>query len=288
MTMITTRYRLYVPRRRRRSGDTSVDIVPPTVNDATGTWRPSAITHLPNRGVETRFMFWNVRNSARGHFTQAAPHLHAPIGAQPMSATAWYRATGPGNGDPGSTVFTEAFSDDRDDFFDETPIEGVDPSASWHPPPDDDLVTTESAGARIDAKNRMELTQEFEHWLPIDVGSPTDDILTVDQRSAGGAMAAYRTPLGGADPGEVLIIPEGGLIIGDITFDGQGIIIGPNGEIMPIPPFEGPLQDIAMALTAHEVVSSISTGEDLSRLDLKAVMEHAQIILRAFEGQPEI
>lgn len=281
MTIVTTRYCRYEPRRRRRGGARIVDLVAPTVNDATGTWSVSAIDRITIDDGAFDFMFWNVRASARGNYTQDQPRgLTVPIGGTPMTVTAWYRATG-GSGGPGSpTIVTDTFSSDRDEFVDELAIQSVDPPTAWFPAPDDDLIGAADGGARVDAKDQILFVQDFERWVVLCAGSADADVLSVDKGAGGDAIATYRAPVGASIP-ELVIPPEGNLILGDVKIDGSGLIVRPDGSIVPIGPYDPAVRGALMALVSHDVLSRRLAGENIALVDVDDAVQRAVAVVEA-------
>ena len=248
MPSVTTSYRLYLGRRSRRRrrarGEAGfVDLLRPETNTVSGTYHPAAPSHLPyaadGTSVICPFLFWSVRGAAAGAYTSGDQHPEVALAGTDATVTAWYRHPGGGGGPGGGTlVEVDAFSLHVDDFVDETPIVRTDPAEAQGRGDDDNVVfTADSAvSAEVGANLGSDPQSSFETWAALLPGRSRGTVLFEDHKAAGFAIASYGRPVP-REPEEV-VYREGYQVIGNVTVDGGGWLIGPDGRPIPVGPWD--------------------------------------------------
>lgn len=291
MTTVTTQYRMFVPRRRRiGGGGAAIDLTSPNVNLVTGDYTafaPGPIeVHYPSlssSALLANFVFWSVRGSADGDFTQADSHLSVHTGSDPVTATAWYSL--PGSGGPGNggreELETDAFLVSQDDFVDPTPIQSVTPADAWdHSDVNEFVFTDREASTVVALDSVVDPLEHFERWYSLEgAATAAGSSLSVPQHDTGIAIATYRVPqshLPKFPPGEGI----GGTIVGGVARDGSGGIVI-NGIYHPIGPWNPMLAGIAVLQAAQGLQSKARL--EIQRAALRAIAEQAQTQIRQLE-----
>lgn len=289
MPNVTTQYRMFVPRRRRiGGGGATVDILPPSTNPVAAsdffTNAPQTIDVVYN-GEErpAHFIFWSVRGSADGEYTQGTTSLDAHLDSStPLQATAWYCLSGGGGGPGTPELETDAFLVDLDTFVDTTPIQSVSPAAAWdHSDAEEFVFTAESSD--VFAKNDVadDTSERFERWYTLEGGAvPAGQTLQVPQGDDGIAIATFRIPPRVGIP-PVNVPASGGTIVGGVAHDGSGGIIV-NGIYHPIGPWDPFLAGIAVLRAA--VALPAASRVRVEREALRAISAHATALQRQLDA----
>jgi hypothetical protein len=295
---VTTQFRMFVPRRRRiGGGGATVDILPAAVNLVSGDYTsiaPETIEiHYPSATDDPRaanFVFWSVRGSAQGEFTQDDPALVAHTGAGALSATAWYcLAAVPGGTNGGGTELeTDAFLVDQDAFVEPTPIASVTPADAWDHTDVDEFVFTSTESSDLQALDTViDPNEHFERWYALEGGAtPTSGRgLHVPQGDNGIAIATFRVP----PPVDLKPPPddhrEGGTIVGGVAHDGSGGIII-NGHFHPI----GPWDPMLAALSIYRAALGLRKDARLrvQREALRSISAEAQRLQSELKSESEV
>jgi hypothetical protein len=254
MPTVTTQYRMFVPRRRRiGGGGATVDILPSTPNFVSGDYTadaPGGIeVHYPLHESPPRtatFMFWSVRGSANGEYTQADAWLDAPTNGDPMTATAWYCLPGEGGGEGEVELETDAFLVNKEEFVEPTPIESVAPASAWDHSDVDEFVFTTDAAEVLALDSVVDPSEHFERWYSLEGdATASGKKLEVPAEDGGIAIATYRIPPSSSPrrPGGYGSIV--GQVVGGTAVDGEGGIII-NGVFHRIEPWSPFLAGIAV------------------------------------------
>jgi len=122
MTVVTTHYRTYTSRRRRRAGATAMDIAPPAITTVTnpGIYQALAfpsVSWIDGNGATqmANFAFWSVAGtSSTPGSVSFNPQLSVDVAGDPLTAVAWYVPNG--DGPPGIGWEIDAFDVDAGGF----------------------------------------------------------------------------------------------------------------------------------------------------------------------------
>jgi len=297
MPNVTTQYRMFVPRRRRISGGSMIDLVPSWSNLVTGDAHGSAPdtieVHYPTPQAdahEANFAFWSILGSSDGEYTDRpgtpgnAITVHTDTA--PVTMTAWYvYAGGGGNGTGQPELETDAFLVDQNTFVDPTPIQSVAPPDAWDHSDVSEFVFTANEASDVFALDTVvDPAEHFEKWYALEGGSvPAGQTLQVPKNDNGIAIATYRIPpvaqppkFGGSDEGVV------GIVVGGVSFDGGGGIIV-NGHYHPVPPWS----PFLAAMAVYEAATALpreSRGKVQTEA-LRAIVHAAQTMEKQVQAK---
>jgi hypothetical protein len=260
MPHVSIHYKMYVPaghHRQPRNANSEIELAPSGEVDVTnpGNVTPPYFAQLPyTLGGGSGFanlIFWSVTDGTNGKVHDASP-LTQPVGANPLTITAWYYPiSGPGL-PGGDAIIDDAFSAAKGDFIDDTFVTVTSNPALTSDANVIGVVPTSSAQTLVAAHSVASTPEPFAKWLSFGAGTAANDTLSVPAKSNGLAIAVYEKPDSVVnpikDPDSIGVIV--GTIIGGVAVDGGGAIII-NGKPHPVDPW-GPLiaQLIKSALVA--------------------------------------
>jgi hypothetical protein len=265
MPHISVHYKMYIPgghHRQPRNTSAELELAPSGEFDITnpGNATPNYFAQLPytlggGSGI-AGLVFWSITDGTNGKVYGASP-LTQPVGANPLTITAWYwPITGPGVGNGGgSAILDDAFSANLGRFIDDTFVivtnnPALTPNANII-----GIVPTNVAQVLVAAHSVASTTEPFAQWICADAGTAAGDTVNVPAGANGVAIAVYQRS------DVILNLPReyeiGGIIIGGVRVDGGGAIII-NGVPHPIDPW-GPLM---LRLVRSGLIAAAATSLD--------------------------
>jgi hypothetical protein len=286
MTLVTTHYRTWTSRRRRRAGATAQEIAPASLTTVTdpGTFQSLAfptVAWVDGNGQmqSANFAFWAVTGASAqtpGSVT-ANPQLSVNVGADPLTAVAWYLPIGgDGNGGPGWDI--DAFDVNAgqfvlDDFVNVTSDPSLTAAANW-----DGYVPTANAET-IEAYDHI-AAGPFSMWdLVTTPATQSNRTVQLAQRSSGTGFAFYQRPMG--------VMPKRPREYDVWTWVSRGVMVdggGPtgNGPIGPWnPDFLALIAGVQLANGVGRLQQELR-GEVLN-IASKQVMQSAEKIVGSFK-----
>ncbi len=293
MPHVSVHYKIYlIAGHHRQPRNTSAELEPnpPSEVDVTnpGNITPLYIPQLPylSDGTEefAQLLFWSVTDGTNGQTYPAGP-LTQPVGANPLTITAWYFPIG-GDGNGGPAIIDDAFSAAKGDFIDDTFVTVTsDPSLTNQANVVGIVPTTQAETLQASA-SVMSTTEPFSKWLSFNAGTPSGNTIQVPAEAEGIAIAVYErsnvklNPPGGQ-------YEAGGFIIGGVAVDGGGGLVV-NGVYHPVDPW-GPLM-VSLAQASLAVVGSRAMGRiggEVRHLAAQAVLQLIRAALPGIEKQAE-
>jgi hypothetical protein len=292
MPHVSVHYKIYLTaghHRQPRNASSTLEPNPPSEVDVAqpGNITPLYIPQLPFMDGTTpalsQLLFWSVTDGVNGQTFPAGP-LTQPVGANPLTITAWYFPIGSGTGN-GTAIIDDAFSAIAGNFIDDTFVTVTsDPSLTS----DANVVgevPTASAETLVAYASVASTTEPFLKWMSFSAGTASGTTLDVPAGSDGLAIAFYERPQGVPPPNlNVGRYEIGGIVVGGVIFDGGGGIIL-NGVYHPVDPW-GPL---LVALTQASLIVAASKGLSQSfrvqgsQLATRAVVETIRTALPVIE-----
>jgi hypothetical protein len=287
MPQVSVYFKMYIPgghHRQPRNAGAMIDLSPPSTFLATSpsNFIPSYfdILHYSYGGGsgDAELMFWSVTDGTNGRVYPAGT-LTQPVGALPLTITAWYRPiSGPANGgNGGSSIIDDAFSAVQGSFIDDTFVNVTsDPSLTSNA--NVVGVVPTKVAETLDASGTVASTTEpFNQWIAVDAGVASGATLKVPAGANGIAIAVYQ--LADASVHRPRQYEIGGIVIGGIPVDGPGVIII-GGVPHPVGPW-GPLivrlvRNSTIALEATSMEKKIGAQvRRLSAQDSLVAIKHA-------------
>ena len=280
MPHVSVHYKIYLTaghHRQPRNASSTLEPNPPSEVDVAqpGNITPLYIPQLPFMDGTTpalsQLLFWSVTDGVSGQTFAAGP-LTQPVGANPLTITAWYFPIGGGNG-KGTAIIDDTFVTVTSDpsLTSEANVVGEVPTAN---------AETLVANASVPST-----TEPFLKWMSFSAGTASGATLNVPAGSDGLAIAFYERPQGVTPPNlNVGQYEIGGIVVGGVIFDGGGGIIL-NGVYHPVDPW-GPLL-VTLAQASLIVAASGKLSKDFraqgSQLATKAVVETIRTALPVIE-----
>jgi hypothetical protein len=266
MAHVSVHYKIYLTvghHRQPRNASAELEPNPSSEVDVTnpGNITPLYISQLPytfngSSGL-AQLMFWSVTDGTSGQVLPAGP-LTQPVGANPLTITAWYLPIGGPGGTGGPGIIDDAFSAAKGDFIDDTFVTVTSDPSLTNQANVVGIVPTTVAETLQASPSVISTTEPFSKWFSAGAGSASGNTLNVPAGSNGVAIAIYQKSNVVLNP---IGTPAGGLIygtiLGGVAVDGGGIIII-NGVPHPVGPW-GPF--IASLITASAISFEAGTLE---------------------------
>jgi hypothetical protein len=294
MPHVSVHYKIYLPEghhRQPRNASYTLEPNPSSEVDVTdpGNITPLYIPQLPfeldgEPGL-ANLLFWSVTDGSAGSTYDAGP-LTQPVGASPLTITAWYFPEGGiGNGESG--IIDDAFSAALGTFIDDTFVTVTSDPSLTSDANVVGVVPTASAETLQAALNVTSTTEPFSKWRSYGAGTPSGATLNVPAGSDGLAIAVYESTGGSVRlpkyTGAIF-----GTVIGGVAVDGGGSIII-NGVPHPVDPW-GPLT-VSLVRSSLVVAGSAAAAPQLAatgrRLAATAALESIRAALPAIEKEAE-
>jgi hypothetical protein len=286
MPHVSVHYKMYLPaghHRQPRNTAAELELAPSGEFDITnpGNATPNYFAQLPytipaGSGI-AQLIFWSVTDGTNGKVYGPNP-LTQPVGANPLTITAWYwPISGPGGISNGTAIIDDAFSANQGRFIDDTFV-----AVTSNPSLTNDanvigIVPTKSAQTLQAAHSVTSTTEPFSQWFCTDAGTATGDTVNVPAGADGIAIAIYQRPDGPPLNPKGRDESIGGTVIGGVPFDGDGAIII-NGVPHPIGPW-GPL----IARLARSAVVAFSSRSLEHRISAQITQLAAQDALHSIK-----
>ena len=293
MPQVSDFYKMYLPaghHRQPRNANADMNLAPQSGGDVTNPgfhtppYFPELPYTIPGGSGMAKLLFWNVTDGTKGQVLPPVAFTQ-PVGANPLTITAWYfPISGPGVVG-GPAIIDDAFSAAQGKFIDDTFVTVTsDPSLTNDANvigvvPTANAVTLEAHAAVVSTP------EPFSQWILNDAMMPMGTkTLDVPKGTNGIAIAIYQK----SDP--VVIRPPyyeiGGKIIGGVGVDGGGYIIV-GGVPHPVDPW-GPLM-VRLATSAIVTVEARSMeqkiGAQVQKLAAQDALAAIKDAVRAFEKE---
>lgn len=285
MSHVSVHYKIIIPaghhRQPRNPGgelepDPSSEVDVNNPGNITPLYIPQIPYAINNQAGLAQMLFWSVTDGTNGQTAPAGP-LTQPVGANPLTITAWYYPiSGPGLGGGGSAIIDDAFSAAKGDFIDDTFVTVAGDPALTEQANVVGVVPTNTAETLQAYAAATSTTEPFSKWISFGAGMANGNTLNVPAQANGIAIAIYeagaRVPLNPKNPaaGEAIY----GTIIGGVAVDGGGAIVI-NGVPHPVDPW-GPamigLVNASLA-TAGSRAMDRNIGAQVRQLAAKSVLQ---------------
>ncbi|HTQ31556.1 MAG TPA: hypothetical protein VMI53_10130 [Opitutaceae bacterium] len=296
MPHVSVHYKVYLTaghHRQPRNASAELEPNPSSEVDVTnpGNITPLYIPQLPytlngSSGL-AQLMFWSVTDGTNGQVVAAGP-LTQPVGANPLTITAWYMPIGGPGGTGGPAIIDDAFSAAKGDFIDDTFVTVTSDPSLTNQANVVGIVPTTVAETLQAAASVASTSEPFSKWMSFGAGTAAgnSNTLSVPAGSVGIAIAVYQKS-------NVVLNPPGnqggliyGTVLGGVAVDGGGVIII-NGVPHPVDPW-GPL--IASLVKASSVVYEAKSfdqklGAQVSQLAAQQAVSAIKQALPGIERQ---
>lgn len=268
MSLVTTHYRTWATRHRRRAGATALEIAPATTTTVTnpGIYQTVAFPTISwfdeNGNIKSaNFAFWSVTGTSAAiqGFIATEAQLSINVAGENITAVAWYIPVGEGGG-TGTGIDIDAFDVNKgefvlDDFVNVTSDSSLSTSANW-----DGYVPTASAQT-VEAFAAISVGN-FVVWDIVMGNSLTKSArnLMAPANSSGIAFAFYQKPA----PGGGIRMPhdrysQGVWVSRGVMVDGGGPTGG--GPVGPWDPLFGELiAGLNLAYNARTLDKDLRVG----------------------------
>lgn len=294
MSHVSVHYKIIVPaghhRQPRNQGgelepnpSSEVDVNNP--GNITPLYIPQIPYSINNQAGLAQMLFWSVTDGTNGQTSPAGP-LTQPVGANPLTITAWYYPiSGPGVGS-GDAIIDDAFSAVKGDFIDDTFVTVTSDASLTDQANVVGVVPTKVAETLQAFASVTSTTEPFSKWVSFGAGTASANTLNVPAKSNGIAIAIYesavRVPLNPKNPGGVIY----GTIIGGVAVDGGGAIVI-NGVPHPVDPW-GPamiaLLNASLASAGSRAMDR-AIGVQVRQLAAKSVLQSIKAAMPEIEKQ---
>jgi hypothetical protein len=231
-----------------------------------------------------QLLFWSVSDGTNGQTHPAGP-LTQPVGANPLTITAWFFPVGGDGGNGPTAIIDDAFSAVKGDFIDDTFVTVTTDASLTDDANVVGVVPTASAETLKASAAVTSTTEPFSKWLSFGAGTPSSNTIDVPAGASGIAIAIYERS------GAVLNLPSrkyeiGGFLIGAVAIDGGGAIVI-NGIPHPVDPW-GPLM-VSLARASLIVAGSSgrthSIGNEGRHLAAKAALQSIRQAIPGIEKE---
>jgi hypothetical protein len=293
MPHVSVHYKIYLiagHHRQPRNASAELEPNPPSEVDVTnpGNITPLYIPELPYMSDGTQefaqLLFWSVTDGTNGQTYPAGP-LTQPVGANPLTITAWYFPIG-GDGNGGTAIIDDAFSAAKGDFIDDTFVTVTSDPSLTNQANVVGVVPTTQAETLQAAAAVTSTTEPFSKWLSFNAGTPSGNTIQVPAGAEGIAIAVYeRSNVTLNPPGRQY--EAGGFIVGGVAVDGGGGLVV-NGNYHPVDPW-GPLV-VSLVQASLAVVGSRGMGRiggEVRQLAARAVLQFIRSAMPGIEKQAE-